>query len=114
MRFTLPRLLVSVLLLSGLLVSPLPAAAAPWGAGTFNSIIELSWGAFVGWTDNLVRHSWTEEGGSLDPLGRPAGTAPAVNEDGGRHLWAEEGASCDPLGRPAACASGMTREDGRQ
>ena len=104
MRFNLPRVFVSALLVAAFLVAPLPAAAAPWGSG---SIFESGWGTVVGWTGNLLRLLWAEEGGTFDPLGL-AGTAPMSPADAGRHLWAEEGGSFDPLGRttppPAATA----------
>lgn len=108
MRFNFSRPIVLATLAAALLIAPLPASAAPAPAlgATFDSVFA--------WAGGLLRHLWAEEGISIDPLGRPAGTAPAATAENGRHLWAEEGASCDPLGRPAACASGMTLEDGRQ
>lgn len=104
MRFNLPRFFVPALLVAAFLIAPLPAAAAPWGSG---SIFESGWRTVVGWTGNLLRLLWAEEGGSFDPLGL-AGTAPMSPADAGRHLWAEEGVSIDPLGRtspPPAAAS---------
>lgn len=108
MRFNLPRFLVFSLLATALLIGPVPAAAAPWGPG---SIVESGWGAVVGWTGNLLRLLWAEEGGSFDPLGL-GGTPPASPADGGRHLWAEEGGSFDPLGRttPPPAATGPERQ----
>jgi hypothetical protein len=101
MRSKLSRYLVPATLVAAILIAPLPATAAPRDFG---------WGAVVGWASGLLRHLWAEEGGSLDPLGRPE-SVPFANPEGARHLWAEEGISIDPLGQPFAH---VILEDGQQ
>jgi hypothetical protein len=80
MRFSLPRHLVPATLAVAILIAPLPASAVPARealapSATFESV--------VAWVGGLLRHLWAEEGGSLDPLGRPA-PAPAATTDDGR------------------------------
>ncbi len=82
MRSKLSRLLVLATVAAALLMTPIPASAAPWG-GAFGSVLESSWGAITGWAGGLLQLLWAEEGGSFDPLGRPIPGAAAA-DDGGR------------------------------
>ncbi len=82
MRTKFSRLLVLATVAATLLMTPLPASAAPWG-GAFGSVLESSWGSIVGWAGQLLNLIWAEEGGSFDPLGRPVPGAAAA-DDGGR------------------------------
>jgi hypothetical protein len=88
----LSRIVVAVLLAAVLTAAPAAALGGPFaGRGA------------LAWLWDLVENIWSEEGGSIDPDGRPAGPV---------SISAPEGGSIDPNGVPRSDEGGSIDPNG--
>jgi hypothetical protein len=84
---------IPALALAATLALAAPAAAAPWADSPAGfGWLAQAWQRLVGlWEGGLSNSVWGEEGGAMDPDGRPGLVS----------IWGEEGSAMDPNGRSA-------------
>ena len=85
-------------------VATAPAAASPLFANGWYTAPAQLWAQAWGW----VNHTWTQEGGSFSPAGRPTASG---DEASPPDAETKEGGSISPAGRPAASEDETTPPD---